>query len=145
MEFRCRVTPWGLVPEYGSDLEAKKRLKVGSTVTCRFFYERNPGFHRKFWALVRLVFDNLPYPLMEEWRVWSPEDMERKFKRDLGYFRTRRVEDGLTEIEYTSIAFDAMDQTEFERFYRQCVNLAVNRYISGTDPAELRERLVDFM
>ena len=35
MDIYCRVTDYGLVPVYDSDLDMKKRLKVGSTVRCQ--------------------------------------------------------------------------------------------------------------
>ena len=48
------------MPLYDSDLDLKRRLKVGSTVRCRVTNPRNYRFHKKFFALVRLTFDNLP-------------------------------------------------------------------------------------
>ena len=145
MDIYCRVTPYGLVPLYDSDLDMKRRLKVGSTVRCRVTNPRNYRFHKKFFALVRLTFDNLPAPLVEQWGIRTEDDMLRRFKRDLGYFSSFTATDGTTEIEYRSISFAAMEQHEFERFYDDCVGLVLTRYIGGLDKKDLEEEIERFM
>lgn len=145
MDIYCRVTPYGLVPLYDSDLDLKRKLKVGSTVRCRVTNPRNYRFHKKFFALVRLTFDNLPAPLAELWDIRSTDDMLRRFKRDLGCFRSFTAHDGVTEIEYRSISFAAMEQHEFERFYDDCVNLVLTRYIRGLDKKDIEEEIERFM
>lgn len=137
MDIFCKVTPYGLVPLYDSDLDMKRRLRVGSVVRCRVSNPRNYGFHKKFFALVRLTFDNLPYPLAEHWGIHNEEDMLRRFKRDLGYYTATYDEHGEREIEYRSISFSAMEQHEFERFYDQCVDLVLEKYIKGLDRQDL--------
>ena len=86
MDIFCKVTPYGLVPLYDSDYDLKKRLRVGSVVKCKVSNPRNYEHHKKFFALVRLTFDNLPANLAEYFKVHNEEDMLRRFKRDLGYF-----------------------------------------------------------
>lgn len=144
MDIYCKVTPYGLVPLYGSDHDMKRRLKTGSTVRCRVSLPRNYEFHKKFFALVRLTFDNLPLPLVERWGVRNEDDMLRRFKRDLGYFTSRTNELGENEIEYLSISFGAMEETDFERFYNDCVDLVLHRYIRGLGRAELEEEIGRF-
>ena len=144
MDIYCRVTPYGLVPLYESDYDLKKRLRVGSTVRCRVSQPRNYEFHKKFFALVRLTFDNLPFPLVGRWAIRSMDDMLRRFKRDLGYFTSSVNELGEREIEYRSISFAAMDEHEFEAFYENCVNLVLYKYLSGIDRQELIEEVQKF-
>ena len=144
MDIYCRVTPYGLVPLHDSDHDLKQRLKVGSTVRCRVSLPRNYRFHKKFFALVRLTFDNLPLPLVERWNVRSENDMLRRFKRDLGYFSSSVNENGEREIEYRSISFAAMDEQEFERFYDDCVNLVLYQYIPGINRQDLLEEVEKF-
>lgn len=144
MDIYCRVTPYGLVPLYESDYDLKKRLRVGSTVRCRVSQPRNYEFHKKFFALVRLTFDNLPFPLVGRWAIRSMDDMLRRFKRDLGYFTSTVGELGEREIEYRSISFAAMDEHEFEAFYENCVNLVLHKYLSGTDRQDLIEEVEKF-
>lgn len=69
MDIFCKVTPCGLVPLHDSDLDLKKRLRVGSVVRCKVSNPRNYEHHKKFFALVRLTFDSLPLPLVEKWNI----------------------------------------------------------------------------
>ena len=144
MDIYCRVTPYGLVPLYDSDHDLKQRLRVGSIVRCRISQPRNYEFHKKFFALVRLTYDNLPLPLVERWNIRSVDDMLRRFKRDLGYFTSSVNELGEREIEYRSISFAAMDEEEFERFYNGCVNLVLDKYIRGLEREDLLTEVEHF-
>ena len=144
MDIFCKVTPYGFVPMYDSDLEAKKRLRVGSVVRCKVSNPRNYEFHKKFFALVRLTFDNLPSVLAEKWSINNEDDMLRRFKRDLGYFTSTYNERGEKEIEYRSISFAAMEQYEFERFYTQCIDLVLHKYIKGLDKQDLITEIENF-
>ncbi len=145
MDIYCRVTPYGLVPLYDSDHDLKQRLRVGSTVRCRVSLPRNYRFHKKFFALVRLTYDNLPLPLVERWNVRSENDMLRRFKRDLGYYSSTVNDRGEREIEYRSISFAAMDEQQFERFYDDCVNLVLYHYLPGLDRQDLIEAVEQFL
>lgn len=144
MDIFCKVTPYGLVPMYDSDFDLKKRLKIGSVVKCKVSNPRNYEHHKKFFALVRLTFDNLPSNLAESWKIHNEEDMLRRFKRDLGYFTSTYNERGEREIEYLSISFAAMEQHEFERFYNQCIDLVLSKYIKGLDKQDLITEIENF-
>lgn len=144
MDIFCKVTPCGLVPLHDSDLDLKKRLRVGSVVRCKVSNPRNYEHHKKFFTLVRLTFDNLPLPLVEKWNIRNEYDMLRRFKRDLGYFTNTINEYGEHEIEYLSISFDAMEQHEFEQFYNQCIDLVLFKYIKGIDKQDLITEIENF-
>ena len=144
MDIFCKVTPCGLVPLHDSDLDLKKRLRVGSVVRCKVSNPRNYEHHKKFFALVRLTFDNLPLPVVEKWNIRNEYDMLRRFKRDLGYFTNTINEYGEHEIEYLSISFAAMEQHEFEQFYNQCIDLVLFKYIKGIDKQDLITEIENF-
>lgn len=144
MDIFCKVPPCGLVPLHDSDLDLKKRLRVGSVVRCKVSNPRNYEHHKKFFALVRLTFDNLPLPLVEKWNIRNEYDMLRRFKRDLGYFTNTINEYGEHEIEYLSISFAAMEQHEFEQFYNQCIDLVLFKYIKGIDKQDLITEIENF-
>jgi len=144
MDIFCKVTAYGLVPLYDSDYDLKKRLRVGSVVKCKVSNPRNYEHHKKFFALVRLTFDNLPSNLAEYFKIHNEEDMLRRFKRDLGYFKTSLNERGEKEIEYQSISFSAMEQHEFERFYNQCIDLVLYKYLKGIDKEDLITEIENF-
>ena len=103
MDIYCKVTQYGLVPLYNTDLELKKHLKIGNVVKCKVSNPRNYEHHKKFFALVRLTFDNLPLPLVEKWHIHNEQDMLRRFKRDLGYFTNTLNEYGLPPWNNTNL------------------------------------------
>ena len=145
MDIYCKVTPQGFTPCHDSDYELKKKLREGSIVRCRVSNPRNYQFHKKFFALLRITFDNLPAYLATRWNINSEQDMLRQFKRDLGYFTSFRNEYGELEIEYLSISFAAMEQQQFEEFYNSCVYLILNKYIKGLDKDDLEENIKEFL
>lgn len=143
MEIYCRVTPTGLVPMYDSDLEEKKRLRVGENVLCTIRKPRNYEFHKKFFALVRLTFDNLPEHLVRMLNVQSEQDMLTCIKIDLGLYtiawHARRP-----VLKEGSISFAAMDETEFQKFYSRCVDIVLSVYLRGTLREDLLEEVEKF-
>ncbi|MCD8293539.1 MAG: DUF1367 family protein [Prevotellaceae bacterium] len=146
MEIYCMVTPQGLTPLYDSDLEAKKKLKTGTIVRCAITKPRNIGFHKKFFALLRLTYDNLPENLVDKLGIHTEYDMLRRFKLDLGLFDTFLFpdENGEKVIQYHSISFAAMDDNEFEKFYEGCVHLVLTRYLKGITREEIKEEIENF-
>lgn len=82
--------------------------------------------------------------ISRKWHIHNEQDMLRRFKRDLGYFTNTLNEYGEHEIEYLSISFAAMEQHEFERFYNQCIDLVLNKYIKGIDKDDLITEIEEF-
>lgn len=144
MDIYCRVTDTGLVPLYDSDSEAKHKLRKGDDVLCTITKPRNYEFHKKFFALVRLTFDNLPERLHQMLGIRSEEDMLDCIKIDLGLY-TEHWHGGRKVLKLGSISFASMDQTEFERFYNKAITLILNKYLSGTDRQALTEEIERFL
>lgn len=143
MKIYCRVTDHGLIPLYDSDYEEKKKLRVGDTVLCDIKRPRNYEFHKKFFALVRLTFDNLPEHLHQALSIYSEEDLLLSLKIDLGLCTTVRY--GFREvIKPGSISFASMDETEFQRFYSSCIDVILHRYLRGTDRQALLDEIERF-
>ena len=71
MDFYCKVTSIGLVPLDDNDLQQKKRLRLGSEVRVHVTLPRNIKFHRKFFALLNIVFNNLPEDIQRHNEVIS--------------------------------------------------------------------------
>ena len=143
MDIYCMVTDSGLVPMYDSDLEERKKLKRGDRVLCRITKPRNYEFHKKFFALVRLTYENLPEHLHSMLRIRSEEDMLTSIKLELGY-ADKLWYSGKQIAVPKSISFAAMDQAEFERFFARAVDLVLTLYLRGTDRKELLNEVDKF-
>ena len=136
MKIYCRVTSTGLIPLYESDLEEKRKLKVGSDVLCDISLPRKYEFHKKFMALVRLTFDNLPEQLNEMLHIHSIDDMLTCIKLDLGLCTIISI-GGRDVIKIGSISFASMDETEFKIFYHKSIDMILNHYLRSTDKQDL--------
>lgn len=143
MDLYCLVTEQGLVPMYDSDLDEKRRLKIGEKVLCKISRPRNYEFHKKFFALVRLTFENLPERLHLMLSIRSEEDLLTCIKLDLGLASTV-YHGGKEFIKTGSISFASMDNTEFEKFYQRTVDLILHKYLRGTDKQTLLEEVENF-
>lgn len=143
MKIYCQVTSTGLVPMYDSDLEEKKKLKIGTAVLLNITRPRNYEFHKKFMALVRLTFDNLPEHLHDAMGIYNEDDMLTALKFDLGLCTIIRI-GNRDFIKEGSISFAAMDETEFEQFYKRSIDIILHRYLRGTDNQALLDEIIRF-
>lgn len=143
MKIYCRVTDMGLVPMYDSDYDEKKKLRVGENVLCDISKPRNYEFHKKFFALIRLVLDNLPEHISDKFNIYSEEDMLDALKVDLGLYNIVYV-GGKQLVKVGSISFAKMDNTEFERFYNRSIDIVLNKYMNGTERFDLIEEINRF-
>lgn len=143
MDILCRVTATGLVPMYDSDYDEKQRLSEGDTVLCTIRKPRNYEFHKKFFALVRLTFDNLPERLVRMLNIHSEESMLDNIKLDLGLYtivwHARRP-----VLKLGSISFAKMDETAFQQFYNRCIDIILTNYLRGTTRQEIIEEVERF-
>ena len=100
---------------------------------------RNPQHHRKFFALLSKVHENLP----DEIRHLYPttDKLLLGLKIVLGYTETMIMPNGkIVEIP-KSIAFESMDQTSFEIFWDRCLKVISEQLLPGIDDAELEAEI----
>lgn len=100
---------------------------------------RNPGHHRKFFALLNLL--------------WRRTECGEKYpsRNALRYALTMAA--GYTEVVPTrkgevlvpkSLAFESMDQTEFNELYDACVSLIIKEILPHMSEEDLRRELLEF-
>jgi len=144
MKIYCRVTEGGLIPLYDSDMDEKQKLKTGSDVVADIKDARNYEFHKRFFALIGLTFDNLNENLQKELGIYTKDDLLIRLKIDLKLYEVVRYEN-LGCIALHSISFDKMDQHEFEEFYKRAANQIINVYLKGVMYPQLEEELYRFL
>lgn len=143
MEIFVKSTAAGLVPLYDSDYEAKKKLKEGQIYKATITIPRNYYFLKKFFALLRLTYYNLPETLERKLGIHNEEDLLTSLKVELGLCDIYTI-DGRTIVKPQSISFAAMDNASFEIFYNRCIDLILHRYLRGTDREELIQEIENF-
>lgn len=100
------------LPSYDSDHDKLKKIKVGATVQCDITQPRNIAFHRKFFALINLVFQNQ--------EVFDNIDyMRKELTKAAGYYDTYINHKGVQCFEAKSISFGKMSQDDFDDLYQR--------------------------
>ncbi len=117
--------------------EALDAVPKGTTLRVTWTRPRNPGHHRKFFALLDVVFQT-------QSKFATKDDLLDALKIALGHHMTWRV--GSREIlRPKSISFAAMDQTAFESFYDGAVAMILERLLPNTDRADLETRVHEIL
>lgn len=132
----CKNTPQGFIPVYDSDWELKKKLKEDEVYSLDVKFERNYLFHKKFMALCKIGCENSKY-------VEMPFDAYRKYATiKAGYYNIYSTPKG-SFVEAKSLAFDKMNQEEFEDLYSRVLQFVINDI--GADAETINQELAGFM
>ena len=103
-----------LKPAYNSDHELFSKIKPNEIIEIEYKKKRNVKFHRLFFALMNLAFEN-----QEAYNILDV--MRKDIIKHAGYY-TERVNAITGEItqEPNSISFSSMEETEFNKLYTDC-------------------------
>ena len=109
----------GLKPAYDSDKENYNKIKLNQIYEFEFKQPRNYKFHRKFFALLNLCFQN-----QEHYNDF--EDLRHDLIISAGYCRTIYDRDGLEIKKPLSISFASMDEHEFSELYTKVSKVIID-------------------
>lgn len=131
-----------LYPAHSQDSDHLHQLPVDEVLKCKVVRPRNIGHHRKLFALLGLVFDNLPEGLEEHFK--NIDDLLYEMKLQTGHREKYRTLSGREVIRVKSIAFDKMPQDEFQDFYDQCLVVICKYILPEITSEDLKEQLIQF-
>ena len=122
------------VDEAGADV--LRRIKASEVVRVEVTKPRNLSFHRRFFALLTIVWQTCG-----DWP--SVEDLLIELKVRIGHVREVVIRDSGEVVKVPeSISFSAMDETAFWQFYEKCVQVICTDMVPGLDDAALREEVL---
>ena len=114
------------------DVREFERVGPGEIITVEWRRSRNPDFHRKFFALVKFIYDQMPEfgaPVVYDGQQISPRKSFDAVRYWLtvkaGYYDVVGLPNGKVRIEPKSVSFAKMDQDEFERLYSAMIDAAL--------------------
>ena len=136
MELYAHIQNGRIIPEYSSDYEKLGKIKSNTSYKVTIVQPRNSGFHKKFFAMLNMVYEN-----QEAYN--NPETLREELTKAAGYYTEVRAIDGRMERKADSISFASMDQLEFENYYKAVWDV-VARWLNISDD-DIRENLVSFM
>ena len=143
-----------LTPADDDAKEFLDKMKLGQSVKCKITRSRNVRYHRKWFSLARFAFDYWE-PNTTDWETASPgmlQALEKagisveknfdRFRKDLiilsGYYEATPQLNGKIRIEAKSIAFDAMEEDEFEKLFSATVQVVINKICTDLDEQMVR-------
>ena len=130
-------------PFYESCLDLSKTLSVGQQVAGNVSGKssRNVEFHKKYFAVVRLVYHNLPDRLAAAYP--AVDNLHEAIKWECGIFKTVQHLNGEITQEVGSISFDKMTPGEFAEFFHKAVEVAMS--VIGIDRDAVMREIAGFM
>lgn len=126
-----------LIPGDESVQDKMQKVENGTDLIIEIKFKRNPLFHRKAFALLNLVFQSQD-------RYKTLEDLLIEFKLKSGHYQEHITTKGKVIYQAKSIAFDEMDQIEFEELYSKWIDIALLHFVS-MEKQELETELLRFM
>lgn len=135
MKLYVKNTLSGLVPLYASDLDQKRKLKLGETYEVDIRRPRNLGRHRMFFAMLNIGHQNtamdLPFETYRRWAIMKA-----------GFVRIYETPRGQM-FEPESIAFSSMDEDMFQSVFDRVLDVIIEDI--GVEKKEIMDLLIDFM
>ena len=129
-------TETGIVPLYPSDLDEKKRLKLGKVYKFKVDNPRNYEFLKKFMALIRFGQEHSK-------RVEMPFNTYRKYATiKAGFGEVYQTPKGVF-VDAKSIAFDKMQEEEFQEVYSRVLDFII--LDTEADEQTIKQELINFM
>ena len=107
---------------------------------------RNVMFHRKFFALLNIAFDNWnPGEINSKYGI--PEKNFERFRKDVailcGHFHLVIRVDGTSRPEADSISFAKMDQETFKDLYSKTIDVLIKHVYKQKIDAEKLDEIVE--
>ena len=106
---------------YNSDYEKAKKLKAGVQFECDIKKKRNYEFHKKYFALINLVFDN-------QERYDNIDILRKMLTIESGFYTTYLDLHGNELKEADSINFGKMDEFTFNELYSRTLDTIVKYF-----------------
>lgn len=120
--------------------DAMSKLPLGKTLYVEIRQPRNVEFHRKFFALMNLVYEN-----MDEERYPSLDDFVGAIKIAAGHRTRIEMPNGDVGFMPKSISFAKMKQDEFNQFYDKVCDLIAKHFLPGVTAQELHQEVSELI
>lgn len=106
---------------HDSDYEKLKKIKPNEMVLCTITKPRNIGFHKKFFALMNMVFQN-----QEHYK--NLDHLRHDLTVSAGFYTERVTVYGEVITEPKSISFSSMSEDEFQDLYNRVIDEIVKHF-----------------
>ena len=126
-----------LFPCDDHSVEIFKGVEIGKIYTLDMKQPRWIGFHRKFFKMIREVMAHQPYYVNER-------QLLTEIKLRMGHVDSHIRPTGELIYVPASIAFNEMDNLQFQWFYGQAIDVILQHIIQGHN-RELENKIIGFI
>lgn len=138
MDIYVECTAYGLKPLYESDLDNKRKLKIGERYRVTVTRPRNYQFFQKFMALMNMTLQNQDkYDTMDQLLI--------EVKLKVGHYDLHVTTKGKPIYIPKSISFANMDEDKFQEFYNSALDVVLKHFLKHFSPEDVDKNLSSFM
>lgn len=123
------------LPSHNSDYDSLRKIKVGATVSCDIKQPRNVLFHKKFFALINMVYENQEF-------YDNIDFLRKELTKKAGYYDTYTNHKGTLCFEAKSISFASMSQEDFDDLYQRFLDAVED--VFKFDSELIKQNIEDF-
>ena len=128
-----------LAPSDRISAELLTEFSPEARLRCAITQPRNLKHHNKFFALLHVVFPHQSAYL-------SRDDLRDELTIAAGHFHmVKDLRTGQMKAVADSIAFDKMDQKDFEPFYDAVVQIILTKIILGVSKRDLETQVLEIL
>lgn len=133
----------GFIATHDKDFEELEGYISGQQYKIKATKERNPDFHRKYFAMLRMAFTNLP----ERYDGMFPntERFRKAILLATGHTEEVMTFDGEILLEPKSLSFGAMDDVEFREVYNDTVDWLIKNIWPAADQERMQSLLMSYL
>lgn len=143
----------GLLPADEESEQILAQMPAGQAIRVKFKKVRNIKLHKKAMVLFAWAFEHWEPPALDStrWAGVQPERNFDRFRKDLtilaGFYEAHYRLNGEVRIEAKSLAFDQMEEDEFQKVYSAVIDAILKHMFKGMDREQvlkLEQQLLSF-
>ena len=127
-----------LAPSLPIDVEKLSKWKFGEILRAKVSKPRNINFHRKYFALLNVAFDNQD-------KYDSFEDLRVEVQLKCGWYQEHVTTKGQMIYIPKSIAFANMDEIEFAELYDKAIDIILANFCIGSTKEEIDQKVLEIL
>ena len=138
----------GLVPDGQEADEWFAKVPSGARVVASVKVPRNGKFHRKFFAMLKVGYDNWDRPTIMT-PMGEAQCSFEAFRSDVtilaGHHEVRVNTRGEARLKAKSIKWHEMDEVEFAALYSAAVNVILERFLTNWKEEDMDRAAENFI
>ncbi|WP_420010618.1 DUF1367 family protein [Tateyamaria sp.] len=137
----------GLVPSDAMAAEWFAKVPLGKPVNAKVTLPRNGKFHRKFFAMLNVAYDNHDWPDVQSQfgPVKTSFEMFREYATvKAGHYEMDMTPRGDIRARAKSVSWAKMDDEEFQRLYSDVLDVILAEFLSNWTAGDM-ENAVNVM